>query len=332
MSIHAKHLMFGITVDTVQQIIDYIEQHLYERLTPQLIASHFYIHSSTMNQAFKLICNMTPMEYIRNRRLSLAADSLISTSTPIIELAYQYGYETPEDFTKAFTRFHGFPPSLVRRTFPETKQFHKLQIKLEIQGGWHLPIEHCDMTKSPAIEQDISSSSCYDEATQIKGGFLMNNQPREIQLHLEQMEQQEDWQVLLLLAAKLEEAGIAFKADGKSSIFAHGLQFKPEKIGLTFKWKEEEKIKEFFGYNGEVIDRLNGYKYFDTSFEHTKVRCMFYGSYPFDQSDQTLYLNTDIIHINNQQFRAQSLQFYYENAKKDDYYYAMVERWLLSQA
>ncbi len=79
---------------------------------------------------------MTIMEYVRNRRLSLAGKELMTSNIHVIDLAFKYGYETPEAFTKAFTRFHGFPPSFVRRTYPEIKMFNPLQIKLEIHGGW----------------------------------------------------------------------------------------------------------------------------------------------------------------------------------------------------
>ena len=58
----------------VQKIIDYIEENLLEELTPAIIASHFSVSASALSSLFKNCCEMTVMEYIRNRRLTLAAE------------------------------------------------------------------------------------------------------------------------------------------------------------------------------------------------------------------------------------------------------------------
>jgi len=57
---------------------------------------------------------LTLGEYIRNRRLSLAAGDLLSTEDKIITIAFKYGYQTAEGFTKAFKRQFGYSPSSVR--------------------------------------------------------------------------------------------------------------------------------------------------------------------------------------------------------------------------
>lgn len=53
----------------------------------------------------------------------------------MIDLAYKYGYESPESFTKAFTRFHGISPSEARRRGGTLKLYHRLIIKLVVEGG-----------------------------------------------------------------------------------------------------------------------------------------------------------------------------------------------------
>ena len=78
--------------------------------------------------------NLLPAEYIRNRRLTLAGLELADGSSKIIDLALKYGYETPESFTKAFYRFHGFSPMQVRKGSP-LKSMNRYTVRITIDGG-----------------------------------------------------------------------------------------------------------------------------------------------------------------------------------------------------
>lgn len=320
-----------ISIRTVQQMIDYIEDNILEQLTPNGIAEQFFLSVSTLNILFKTVCGMTIMEYIRNRRLTLAGKELMFSNIHIIDLAYKYGYETPEAFTKAFTRFHGFPPSYVRRTYVKTEEFFPLTIKLEIEGGWanrsgnnSQPI----LPKQNSPQQEQSLFSCYDKATKYKGGTPMEKHSYEYHIHLKDMQQKDDWRILLSLAEKLKQANIRFKVDGKTMIFAHGLEFKLEKICLTFSWNEEQKVKDFFHFTGSSKSSFTGFKFFDAVFEDRKVRCMFYGNCPGDDTEDFLFRNTEPVDIDGQIIHVQTLEFYYQNAEPKDEYYNMVEQWL----
>ncbi|MHB8130942.1 MAG: helix-turn-helix domain-containing protein [Mobilitalea sp.] len=326
-----KRVTNTATIDRVQNIIDYIEDNLFEVLTPNNIAEQIYLSVSTLNNLFRIVCDMTIMEYVRNRRLSLAGKELMISNIHIIDLAFKYGYETPEAFTKAFTRFHGFPPSFVRRTYPEIKVFSPFQLKLEIQGGWENIFTDNRvslLTKQNSSEQEQNLLYCYDETTKFKGGIPMENARHEYHISVKDMQQKEDWRILLLLAKGLNQANIKFKVDGKTMIFAHGLEFKLEKICLTLKWNEEQRVKDFFDYEGEAKGCFKGFKYFDTLFEGMKVRCMFYGECPGDDTDDFLFRNTEPVDVDGQIIYVQTLEFYYENAEPKDEYYKMVEQWL----
>lgn len=320
-----------ISIDSVQKIIDYIEDNILEMITPNNIAEHFYLSISTLNNLFKIVCGMTIMEYVRNRRLSLAGKELMVSNIHIIDLAFKYGYETPEAFTKAFTRFHGFPPSFVRRIYPKIKVFNPLLIKIEIRGGWEETINDNKLpllTKQNSSEQEQNLFYCYDKTTKFKGGIPMENTRYEYHIKVKDMQQKEDWNVLLLLAEKLNQNQIKFKVDGKTMIFAHGLEFKLEKICLTFKWNEEQRVKDFFDYGGKVKSSFNGFKYFDSMFEGMKVRCMFYGDCLDDDSDDFLFRNTEPIDVDGKIIYVQTLEFYYENTEPNNEYYKIVEQWL----
>ena len=82
---------------------------------------------------------MTIGEYIRNRRLSLAAQDLLLPNSRIIDVAMRYQYDTQESFSKAFMRFHGMPPSKVQRG--KVKLFQPLSINVTVQGGFVMSFE-----------------------------------------------------------------------------------------------------------------------------------------------------------------------------------------------
>lgn len=60
-----------------------------------------------------MLCGYSISEYIRNRKLSLAGHEILHTNNKIIDIALKYGYDSPDSFTKAFTRFHGSTPTEV---------------------------------------------------------------------------------------------------------------------------------------------------------------------------------------------------------------------------
>ena len=75
------------------------------------------------------------MEYVRNRRLSLAGGDLATTNMKIIDVAMKYGYDSPDSFTKAFLRFHGISPTMVRKNNATLKTFAPLILKISLKGG-----------------------------------------------------------------------------------------------------------------------------------------------------------------------------------------------------
>lgn len=302
------------SLSMLHQVIDYIEKNLFTELTPAVIASHFFISESTLSSLFKVVCEMTIMEYIRNRRLTLAAEELTLSNTPIIELAYKYGYETPEAFTKAFTRFHGYPPSFIRRGFPVSKSFLPMEIAVTIQGGW----KTINLTKSNGAGQEQNRPMAYNTPIANTGDITY-------QINTCTMHYKREWSILYSLADSLIQNQIPFKVDGKTMIFAHGLEIPLDKICLTFKWADEETVKTFFHSSIKTKYIESGKKFFDVPYKNMKIRCMFYGNCPGDDTDAFLYRNADMVQIDNLVVPVQSLEFYYNNAEKDTEYYKMVE-------
>ena len=118
----------------IRKAIDYMETHLKEDIGAQDIAEQVYLSPFFLQRGFSLMTGYGLGEYVRNRRLYQAALDLQSTDDKVIDIALRYGYETPESFAKAFSRFHGATPSQVRDG-AGVKRFLPLKIQLSIQGG-----------------------------------------------------------------------------------------------------------------------------------------------------------------------------------------------------
>lgn len=120
----------------IQEALNYIESHITEDITINDVADHVHISPYYFHKGFGMLCGFSLMEYIRNRRLSLAGEELICSNISIIDLAIKYGYDSPDSFTKAFTRFHGVSPSAVRREKSMVKIFAPLKLTISLKGGY----------------------------------------------------------------------------------------------------------------------------------------------------------------------------------------------------
>ena len=86
-------------------------------------------------RGFAMLCGMSVGEYIRKRRLSQAGLAVLASDRPIIDIALDAGYDSPDGFTKAFTRFHGITPTALRKNGGTVVSFAPLVIKLSLEGG-----------------------------------------------------------------------------------------------------------------------------------------------------------------------------------------------------
>lgn len=119
----------------LQLAIDYVEENITQELDYAEIAEKAYSSSFHFQRTFNLLTGLTMGEYIRSRRLSLAGEELAATKIKVIDAAYKYGYDTPESFTKAFSRFHGVTPSNARQPGTRLKSFNRLSITITLKGG-----------------------------------------------------------------------------------------------------------------------------------------------------------------------------------------------------
>lgn len=122
-------------LQSIQQAIEYIEEHLTEDLKIEHISKVAHSSSFHFQRAFSILTGMSVGEYIRGRRLTLAAQEIAISDCKIIDVAYKYGYETPEAFAKAFRKQHGMKPSNVRKEASMIHSYNKLVIHVQLKGA-----------------------------------------------------------------------------------------------------------------------------------------------------------------------------------------------------
>ena len=152
-------------IDGFQKSIEYMEQNLSETLDIEDIAAKAALSSFYYQRIFGALCGMTVGEYIRARRMTLAAQELAHSDEKVIDIAVKYGYDSPDSFAKAFQRFHGITPSQARESGAPLRSFAPLHIKITLEGGNML--DYKIVEKAPftvvGFKRRFSSENSYSE-------------------------------------------------------------------------------------------------------------------------------------------------------------------------
>lgn len=122
-------------IEGIQRAVNYVEANLTGPIDYEEAARRAYSSSFHFQRVFGLLCGFTLGDYVRMRRLSLAGRELASSGLKVVDAALKYGYDTPESFSRAFTRFHGVTPSQAKRGGAALKSFSPLSVTLILNGG-----------------------------------------------------------------------------------------------------------------------------------------------------------------------------------------------------
>lgn len=156
--------------------LSYIEDNLDSHIDLEEVAKRAYCSEYHFKRLFSLLSGITISEYIRRRRLTLAALDLKGQHVKVIDIAIKYGYQSPDAFSRAFQSFHGVIPSLARNPEQNLKAYPRMSFQLTIQGGIEMnyrivekepfqvvgvkySVEMVDGVLSPAYEDMITAIS-----------------------------------------------------------------------------------------------------------------------------------------------------------------------------
>ena len=169
-------------IEGFQESIDFMERNLTDELDIEEIAGKAALSPFYYQRIFGALCGMTVGEYIRARRMTLAAQELNRKDVKVIDVAVKYGYDSPDSFTKTFQKFHGITPSQAREPGAQLRSFAPLHIKITMEGGSML--EYSIVEKAPftiiGVKRPFNSETSYQEIPKFWDEWMAQGEKRPI--------------------------------------------------------------------------------------------------------------------------------------------------------
>lgn len=122
-------------IERLNDAIAYIEGHLAGEISYEQLGRIACCSSYHFQRMFTYMAGIPLSEYIRRRRMSLAAVDLQGKGMQVIDVAGKYGYSSPTAFNRAFQSIHGVTPSAVKNGGAAVKAFPPITFKITIKGA-----------------------------------------------------------------------------------------------------------------------------------------------------------------------------------------------------
>ncbi|QDH23715.1 AraC family transcriptional regulator [Saccharibacillus brassicae] len=124
----------------MNEAMAYIEQHLGDEIDLKAAARIALCSETHFRRMFSFLAGVTLTEYVRRRRLTLAAWELQSGGAKIVDLALKYGYDSADSFARAFRQLHGVTPSEARRSGAKLQAYLPMTFRLTVEGGERMKV------------------------------------------------------------------------------------------------------------------------------------------------------------------------------------------------
>lgn len=120
--------------ERMNNAMDYIESNINGKIDFEEISKITCQSVSNFQRVFSIVTDIPVSEYIRRRKLTMAAFELQNSNIKVIDLSLKYGYESPEAFTRAFNDVHGLTPTAARKEGVLLKSYPRISFLLTIKG------------------------------------------------------------------------------------------------------------------------------------------------------------------------------------------------------
>ena len=206
-------------IERLNDAIVYIEENLTGTIDHERLGQIACCSSYHFQRMFSYMAGMPLSEYVRKRKMSLAAVDLQGGSAKIIDVAEKYGYNSPTAFNRAFQSIHGIAPSALKDEGVSIKSFPPITFKITIKGvgemnyrietkdafrivGVSVPLEK-EIEKNfaviPSKWQEIATNGTLKRLTQ-----MMNAQPMGV-LGISTCNDEEEWRYYIAVSTSMEK-------------------------------------------------------------------------------------------------------------------------------
>jgi len=120
--------------ERMNMAVDYIEENLCGDIDFDKISKIVCQSAVNFQRTFSIVTDISVFEYIRRRKMTLAAFDMQNSNKKVIDISSRYGYESPEAFTRAFKEMHGTSPSNARKHGLPLKAFPRITFLLSVKG------------------------------------------------------------------------------------------------------------------------------------------------------------------------------------------------------
>lgn len=125
-------------IERLNDAVRYMEEHLTDEISYEQLGRIACCSSYHFQRMFAYMAGVPLSEYIRRRKMSLAAVDLKSGDAKVIDIAAKYGYRSPTAFNRAFQSVHGIAPSAVRNEGVSVKSFPPIAFQITVSGAAEL--------------------------------------------------------------------------------------------------------------------------------------------------------------------------------------------------
>lgn len=205
-------------IERLNNAIYYIEEHLTDKISYEHLGKIACCSSYHFQRMFTYMAGIPLSEYIRRRKMSLAAVDLQSGRKKIIDVAAKFGYSSPTAFNRAFKSIHGVAPSSVKNEGVSVKSFPPITFQITIKGveemNYRIEIKSdfriigLSQPLNKSIEENFSivpkmwQSAAVDGTIQELAG-LMNSNPKGL-LGVSACNNEEEWKYFIAVSSTVE--------------------------------------------------------------------------------------------------------------------------------
>lgn len=133
----------------IHRALDYIENNLDNEIDLSYAAKLAFCSLNDFSNMFSVATGISLSEYIRRRRLSLAALEIQNTDVKVIDIALKYGYSSPTAFTRAFQKQHRVSPQYARSMKTPMSIYPRITVQIKLKGDIDMK---CRIEKKPAFK------------------------------------------------------------------------------------------------------------------------------------------------------------------------------------